>query len=129
MNWLRYSACAALFVNLLVGIFGLLLQRRFRLWRRPSIVVWISFVAHALALPTIYFVYSMIYSFQMVSAASGSNAPPSPFTMQMPLSALGNLPGFDRVLLFSGFFSVALALAGYFAMLLSPWRIKLDSAE
>jgi hypothetical protein len=126
-NWLRYSACAALFLNLLVGIFGLLLQRRFRLWRRPSIVVWISFIAHALALPTIYFVYSMIYSFQKVSAAAGSNAPPSPFSMQMPLSALGDLPGFDAVLLVVGIFCVALALAGYFAMLLSPWRVKLDS--
>ncbi len=127
-NWLRYSACAALFVNLLVGIFGLLVQRRFRLWRGPSIVVWISFIAHALALPSIYFVYSMIYSFQKVTAA-GSNAPPSPFSMQMPLSALGDLPGFDAVLLANGIFCVALALAGYFAMLLSPWRVKLDSAQ
>ena len=128
-NWLRYSACAALFLNLLVGVFGLLLQRRFRLWRRPSIVVWVSFIAHALALPTIYFVYTMIYSFQMVSSAANSNAPPSPFSMQMPLSALGNLPGFDTVLLVAGIFSVVLALAGYFAMLLSPWRVKLDSGQ
>ena len=128
-NWWRYSACAALFLNFLVGIFGLLLQRRFRLWRRPSVVVWISFIAHALALPTIYLVYAMIYSFQMASAAANSNAPTSPFSMQMPLSALGTLPGFDRVLLVGGIFCVVLALAGYFAMLLSPWRMKLDSAE
>jgi hypothetical protein len=118
-----------LFLNLLVGIFGLLLQRRFRLWRRPGVVVWISFIAHALALPTIYFVFTMIYSFQMASAAARSNTQPSPFSMQMPLSALGSLPGFDTVLLVSGIISVALAVAGYFAMLLSPWRLKLDSAE
>ena len=128
-NWLRYSACAALFLNLLVGIFGLLLQRRFRLWRRPGIVVWISFVAHALALPTIYFVYSMVYAIQTTAAAAKSSAPPSPFTMQLPLSALGTLPGFDTVLLVSGIFSVVVALAGYFAMLLSPWRVKLDGGE
>ena len=126
--WLRYSACAALFLNLLVGIAGLLLQRRFRLWRRPSIVVWISFIAHAVALPTIYFVYSMIYSFQMLKPPA-PGAPSSPLSMQMPLSALGNLPGFDMVLLISGAISAALALAGYFAMLLSPWRINLDRTE
>ena len=128
-NWLRYSACAALFLNLLVGIFGLLLQRRFRLWRRPGAVVWISFIGHALALPTIYIVYTMIYSFQMASAAANSNTPSSPFNMQVPLSALGNLPGFDGLLLVSGIVSVVLALAGYFAMLMSPWRVRLDSAE
>lgn len=121
---LRYWACGALVFNLLVGIPGLLLQRRFRLARRPSIVTWISFIAHAVALPAIYFVYSMVYAFQLVQT-SGPRA--SPFTMQMPLSALADLPGFDTMLLLAGLFSVVLALAGYFAMILSPWRINLDS--
>jgi hypothetical protein len=49
--------------------------------------------------------------------------------MQMPLSALGDLPGFDTVLLVTGIFCMVLSLAGYFAMLLSPWRVKLDSAK
>jgi hypothetical protein len=49
--------------------------------------------------------------------------------MQMPLSALGDLPGFDTVLTVSGISCVVLAVAGYFAMLLSPWRVKLDRAE
>jgi hypothetical protein len=123
---LRYSAFVLLFLNLLVGLFGLLLQRRFRLSRRPSIVVWISFIAHAVALPTIYFVYSMVYTFQMIKAA-GPQGPPPSFTMQMPLSALGDLPGFDTLLMLTGAFSVVLALVGYFAMLLTPGRMTRES--
>jgi hypothetical protein len=118
---LRYSACAALFINLPVAIVALVLQRRFRLPQRPGIVVWISLIAHAIALPAIYFVYSMIYTLQTVAAA-GPGAPPPPLTMQMPLSALGNLPGFDTVLLVSGLFGVGLAVAGCYAMLLTPPR-------
>lgn len=125
---LRYSAFVVLFLTLLVGIIGILLQRRFRLPRRPSIVVWISFIAHAVALPAIYTIYSMIYTIQMLKGAS-PQAPPPLFTSQMPLSALGDLPGFDTVLLFCGAFSVVLALVGFFAMLLSPRQMNPDSAR
>ena len=123
---LRYSALVLLFLNLLVGLFGLLLQRKFRLSRRPSIVVWVSFIAHAVALPTIYFLYSTVYTVQMIKAA-GPQGPPPSFPMQMPLSALGNLPGFDTVLLLSGAFSVVLGLVGYFAMLLTPGQMTGDN--
>ena len=110
---LRYSACAALLINLPIGIIALVQQRRYALAARPRLIIWISVIAHSLLLPTAYFVFSIMYTM----SSTRMDAPPGPLTMQMPLSALGNMPGFDTMLWICGVLCAVLGLLGSFAML------------
>ncbi len=116
---LRYSACAALLANLPMGIVALVQQRRHRLPPRPGVVVWISVIAHSFALPAAYFVFSFMHAIELTKPGSPS---PAPLTMQLPLSALGDLPGFDSTLWGGGLFCAVLALIGFFAMLTTQGR-------
>jgi hypothetical protein len=116
---LRYSACAALLVNLPIGIVALVQQRRYRLPSGPGGIVWISVVAHSVVLPTAYFVFSFIYSVDMTKRPA-----PAPLAMQLPLSALGGLPGFDTALWIYGVFCALLAVIGCFAMLATRGRTE-----
>lgn len=118
---LRYAAYAAFLTNLLVGIIALVKQRHDRLPLRPGVVVWISVIGHSIVLPVTYFVFSSIYTFRM---ASKSGPAAAPLTMQAPLSAFGDLPGFDAVLWIFGVFCVVLALLGGFAILATRGRME-----
>lgn len=119
---LRYAACAALLANLPVGIVALVQQRRFRLPPRPGVFVWISVIGHSIVLPIAYFVFSTIHAVQMTRKGG---PPPNPFATQVvPLSAFGDLPGFDTMLWISGAFCVVVALLGGFAILASRGRME-----
>jgi hypothetical protein len=116
---LRYSACAALLANVAIGIVALVQQRRYRLPSRPGVIVWISVMAHSLVLPTAYFAFSMIHSIEVTK-----RPPVAPLTMQLPLSALGDVPGFDTMLWICGVFCALLAGIGYIAMLATRGRTE-----
>jgi hypothetical protein len=117
---LRYTACAALLVNLPIGIVALVQQRRHRWPTQPGVFVWISVIGHSVALPTASFVFSFIHTLQM---APKGEPPPNPFAPQaIPLSAFGDLPGFDATLWIFGAFCVLLALLGSFAILTERGR-------
>lgn len=118
---LRSAACAALLANLLIGIVALVPQRRYRLPHRPGVVVWISVIGHSIVLPMTYFVFSTIHAVQMTRPGI---PPANPFAMQVPLSAFGDLPGFDIVLWICGAFCVVLALIGGFATLATRGRME-----
>jgi hypothetical protein len=120
---LRNTACAALLANLPLGIVALVQQRRYRLPSRPGVIVWISVIAHSFLIPTFYFVFSFMHAVEMTKTGG---PPPAPLTMQLPLSDIGNLPSFDRVLWIWGLFCAVLALIGLFAML--PARERMESA-
>jgi len=120
---LRYSACAALLANLVIGIVALVQQRRYRLPSRPGVIVWISVMAHSLVLPTAYFAFSMIHSLEMANEMA-KRPPVAPLPMQVSLSALGDLPGFDTMLWVCGVFCTLLAGVGYFAMLATRGRTE-----
>jgi|GEM_PF-1799317 len=116
---LRYSACAALLTNVAIGIVALVQQRRYRLPSRPGVIVWISVVAHSLLLPTAYFAFSMIHSLEMAQRSTVASR-----EMQLPLSALVDMPGFDTMLWICGVFCALLAGSGYFAMLATRGRTE-----
>lgn len=123
---LRYAACAALLANFPLGIVALVQQRRYRLPPRPGVFVWISVIEHSIVLPIAYFVFSTIHAVQMTKK---DGPPPNPFATQMvPLSAFGDLPGFDAMLWISGAFCVVLALLGGFAILASRGRMVPEGA-
>lgn len=121
---LRNTACAALLANLPLGIVALVQQRRYRLPSRPGVIAWISVIAHSFLIPTFYFVFSFMHAVEMTKTGG---PPPAPLTMQLPLSDIGNLPSFDRVLWIWGLFCAVLALIGFFAML--PARGQMEPAR
>lgn len=110
---LRYAACAGLLANLAIGIVALVQQRRYRLPPPPGVLVWISVIGHSVFLPAALFVFSFIHSVNMTP----KDVPPAPV---VPLSAIGELPGFDATLWICGAFCVVLALVGCCVTILAP---------
>lgn len=119
-SWLPYVVYAFLLLNITAAIGMLVLQGRRRYSPRLTKIAWVSAIFHGVALPTAFTVYSWVYAFHR--ASSGGAPRDDTLALQMKLSALRGMPGFDYVLIGYAVFAVGLGVAGCVLLLTQPHR-------
>jgi len=105
---IMYVAFAGLGANLAVAIWALVRQRRKVVPMAMGPIAWVSVIAHAVAVPIVYTIYTYIHA---IGLAQRGN--PKVFqTVQLSLSELRGLPAFEHVFMIYGAFCILLAAAG-----------------
>lgn len=103
-----YLTYALAMTNLALAVAALVRQIRRPVPRRLVLLAWISALTHGLMLPAVYTVFGFVYGLQPAQLAQRGSA----VGMQMPLSALRNLPGFTVILFAYGAIVLVLGSIG-----------------
>lgn len=107
---LAYFAYAGALANLGLAIVTLVKHRGRRVAVGHSPIALTSLVAHGVALPFIYMIYSVMHAVQAVNRMAPGAAPPGMF--ELPISELRDMPGFTQVLAAYGLCALLLGLTG-----------------
>lgn len=108
---LAYLTYGGALANLGLAIVTLVKHRGRRVALGHSPIALTSLVGHGVALPFIYFTYSIVYTVQAVSGSTPGAAPPAMW--ELPISELRDLPGFTQVLAIYGLCALLLGLTGF----------------
>jgi len=116
---LVYTVYCLVVINLVSSIAAVIQSRSRRVRSRTGPVAWISVIGHAITLPVVYTIFSIVSGVEAARRVKPGQVP----AVQLTMNGLRELAGFNYVLLGYGIFALFLGCAGTIILVSRPERL------